>query len=323
MSGIALEEAYPILSNSNGCNDSAGADTALATAKTFGVMLHDRGQGTVSNGSGVGQFYNIDYGAAQVNNIHASSLSSGFIEPLTTGTLTATLGSPIITGSGTNFTAIFAKIYQHQTPITAVDASYMGIPGQGQGSCNLVLPVLSVQSDTQLTLASSWSCASATGITSFAGWLGAPAASNNCAVYGSKANTCEGVPDPSLAHEMHAVWSWLYWQTGNNDYLTWTQQSAGSDYGGPGGGPGTPTASIGPFATGAAGNFVWALPACNTASPPCGGYGVLNSLGKNYAFSAGAGNANNALAYMVLGSRTASRPQNRIDGSTRAKGSID
>ena len=209
--------------------------------------------------------------------------------------------------------------------MTGVDATFIGIPAQktNAASCNAVLPVASVQSDTQLTLATPWSCTSASGIDGVGyGWIASPAAPANCAVLGSIAQTCEGVPDPSLSHEVHAIWSWLYWQTHDLKYLTWALQSAGTDYGGRGGGPGTPTAPVGPFATGNVGNFLWALPACTApdfAAPPCGGYGAINSLGKNYAFSAGAGNANNALAYLMLGSPTIPDRILSVEGAAKSK----
>jgi hypothetical protein len=324
MSGIALEEAYPILSNQ--CNDPSSAATALTTAVNFAILLHDQGEGT-----GYGQFGNINYASAQYTNVHGYSIAVAgqWILPNTTGALNVTSGGTTVTGTGTNFTAIYSAIYKGQTPAVAVDASFIAVPAQRDNgaSCDLVLPVASVQSDTQLTLATAWPCASASNVTGAGyGWMAAPAAPNNCASYGSSALTCEGVPDPSLAHEMHMVWSWLYWQTGDNKYRTWAQQSMGTDYGGPGGGPGTPTVPVGPYATGNPGNFAWDLPACVSAPSPCGGYGPVIGLGKNYAFSAGAGNANNALAYLSMTPLTSSRganpspPIRRIIGPAVVKG---
>ena len=99
MSGLALEEAYPILADS--CNDPAAAATALTTVINFANLLHDQGQGT-----GYGQFGNINYASTQYTNIHAYAiLAPGqFVTPLTTGTLSVTSGSTVVAGSGTNFT---------------------------------------------------------------------------------------------------------------------------------------------------------------------------------------------------------------------------
>jgi hypothetical protein len=321
MSGLALEEAYPILAGN--CNDPTTAATALKTVIKFANLLHDQGQGT-----GFGQFGNINYASTQYTNIHAYSIAvpGQFVTPLTTGKLSVTEGSPMVSGSGTNFTAVFSKVGHN--PVMGVDPAFIGIPAQraNPASCSVVLPVASVQSDTQLTLSAPWSCASASAIDGAGfGWIGSPAAASNCAILGSLAQTCEGIPDPSLSHEVHAIWSWLYWQTHDRKYFTWALQSAGTDYGGRGGGPGTPTAPVGPFATGNVGNFLWALPSCGApdfAAPPCGGFGAVNSRGKNYAFSAGAGNANNAFAYLVLGSPRTEERILRIEGAAKSKGKI-
>jgi len=210
-----------------------------------------------------------------------------------------TMGSTIVTGVRTNFTKLFPQ-----------PAQYIAIPAQKTNaqSCNQVVLVASVQSDTRLTLASPWPCASASGIDGQGfGWMAAPKARTDCASLGSlKAQTCEGGPDPSLSHEVHAMWAWLYWKLGDGKYKTWAQQTFGTDYGGPGGGPGSLTKPVGPFATGAVGNFAVALPACgapDNAPPPCGGDGPFNGLGKSFGFTTGAGNAPNALAYLQLGDK--------------------
>jgi hypothetical protein len=241
----------------------------------------------------------VQYGSNSAYGIHAYAKSSFTELPNTQGTLSVTRGSTLVTGSGTNFTGLFPR-----------PAQYIGIPAQktNEKSCNAVGKVASVQSDTRLTLAAPWSCDTTTGINGQGyGWVATPAARTDCASLGSpKAQTCEGTPDPSLSHEIHAMWAWLYWRTGETKYKTWAQQTFGTDYGGPKGGPGTPTEPAGPFATGNVGNFVVALPACgapDNAPPPCGGYGPGNGLGKSFGFSTGAGNAPNALAYFVLGDR--------------------
>jgi hypothetical protein len=316
MTGLALEESYDILQNN--CGDSVAASVALSTVTKEADFTHDYGQGTSFTGSGVGQFANVMYGSMTSTNILSYS-TSGNQFPTTTGTLGVTAGSTTVVGTGTNFKAVFSAIYKGTTLQTGVDPQFIGVPGIPFGSCNVAIPVQSVIDDTHLTLATSWPCASASNVTvAGPGWVAAPAAATNCASYGSIATTCEGAPDPSLSHEVHAMWSWLYWKTGNSKYMTWALQSAGTDYGGSGGGPGSPLPPAGPYATGFTGNFLSALPPCGTS--PCGGYGVSIALGKDFAFSAGAGNANNAMAYLILGTPVTPVLNRRFTGQTVVTG---
>ena len=318
MSGLALEDSYDILRNN--CGDSNTAAIALATVTKEADFTHDYGQGTSFTGSGVGQFANVMYGSMSSTNIHSYS-TYGNHYPLTAGAVSVTAGSPGVSGTGTNFTAIFSAIYKGTALQTGVDPAFIGVPGLYFGSCNDVLPVQAVIDDTHLTLATSWPCASASNVTlTNLGWLAAPSAATNCATSGSVATTCEGAPDPSLSHELHAMWSWLYWRTGNSKYMTWALQSAGTDYGGSGGGPGSSLPPAGPYATGYTGNFLSSLPPCGIA--PCGGYGEAVALGKDFGFSAGAGNANNAMAYLILGSPETPVLNRRFSGQTRTIGHV-
>jgi hypothetical protein len=318
MSGLALEESHDILTNN--CGDSATAALALSTVINEANFTHDYGEGSLSGG-GVGQFGNVMYGSMIETNIHASYIINAGqnVNPVTTGTLAVTQGSTVVVGTGTNFTKVFSAIYQRSAPQMAVDPVFIGIPGLFSSSCSQVLPVASVTDDTHLTLAANWPCASASGINANGfGWIAAPSAATNCALFGSVATTCEGPIDPSLSHEVHAMWSWLYWRTGNTKYMTWAEESAGTDYGGSGGGPGSPLPPAGPYATGSTGNFLSSLPPCG--SSPCGGYGPSISLGKDFGFSAGAGNANNAMAYLLLGSPGTPVINRRFTGQARVTG---
>ncbi len=292
MGALALEESVDVLRDS--CKDPETASKAFKAAQQFGDFAHDYSEGT-----GYGQIPNVQYGSYVGFGVHAFTKTNFTELPNTQGTLTATRGSTIVTGVGTNFTSLFP------TP-----AQYIGIPAQrtNEKSCNRSMKVASVQSDTHLTLESPWPCESASGIDGPGyGWTAVPAARTDCASFGSlKAKTCEGVPDANLTHELHAVWGWLYWRTGDPKYKTWSEQGLGTDYGGPKDGPGTSGPPAGPFATGKAGNYVDALYSCgapDNAPPPCGGYGPTLALGKSFGFSSGAGNAPNALAYLVLGDR--------------------
>ncbi|HWE51159.1 MAG TPA: hypothetical protein VG273_15310 [Bryobacteraceae bacterium] len=292
MGALALEESYDVLRDA--CKDPATAEAAFKAARRFADFAHD-----YSEGKGYGQIPNVQFGSRMSGGTHAYNKAPGTELPNTRGTLSVTRGSNVVNGAGSNFTSLFP-----------VPAQYIGIPAiwANGRSCNRVLKVASVQSDTSLTLEEPWPCESAAGIDGHGyGWSATPAASTDCARLGSlKAQTCEGDPDPSLSHEIHAMWAWLYWKTGDEKYKTWAQQTMGTDYGGPKGGPGIPGEPAGPFATGTVGNFAAALPACgapDNAPPPCGGYGPASGSGKSFGFSSGAGNAPNALAYLVLGDR--------------------
>jgi len=298
MGALALEESYEVLRDT--CKDPATAATALKAAQRFADFTHD-----YSEGKGYGQIPNVQYGTRLSTGSHAYNKTPGMESPNTTGTLSVTRGSTIVTGSGTNFTSLFPG-----------PAQYIGIPAKRTNgkSCDRVVKVASVESDLRLTLAEPWPCDSTTGINGQGyGWSAAPAANTNCASIGSlKAETCEGDPDPSLSHEIHAMWSWLYWKTGEARYKTWAQQTLGTDYGGPKDGPGGTGEPGGPYATGTPGNFAAALPSCgapDNAPPPCGGYGPASGSGKSFGFSTGAGNAPNALAYLVLGDKRQQNPK--------------
>jgi len=318
MSGLALEESYDVLKSQ--CGDFSTAALALTTVINEANFTHDYGEGRNSFGPGVGQFGNVMFGSMIETNIHAYSIAAPgqYVFPLTTGTLAVVNGSPNVVGTGTNFTTIFSALYRGSSPQEGVDAIFIGIPGLFSSSCSEVLRVASVIDDTHLTLTTNWPCASASGINGNGfGWIGTPSASTNCALFGSVATTCEGPIDPSLSHEVHAMWSWLYWKTGITKYKTWAQESAGTDYGGSGGGPGSLLAPAGPYATGYTGNFLASLPPCGSA--PCGGGGP-SALGKDYGFSAGAGNANNAMAYFILGSPGDPFVNRRFSGQVRITG---
>jgi hypothetical protein len=320
MSGLALEESYDILKNN--CGDSTTAALALSTVINEANFTHDYGEGKNSFGPGVGQFGNVMFGSMIETNIHAGFIAAAgqYVFPLTTGTVAVVNGSQIVVGTGTNFTTIFSAIYHGSQPVVGVDPAFIGIPGFFSSSCSEVLPVASVIDDTHLTVSTSWPCASASGISGNGfGWIGTPSASTDCALFGSVATTCEGPIDPSLTHEVHAMWSWLYWKTGIPKYQIWAEESAGTDYGGSGGGAGSPLPPAGPFATGYTGNFLASLPPCG--SPPCGGVGP-SALGKDYGFSAGAGNANNAMAYLILGSTGDPRLNRRFTGQARISGPV-
>ncbi len=134
------------------------------------------------------------------------------------------------------------------------------------------------------------------------GWLATWEGNKNCGT--SQSTYCEGGPDGdrNLTHDTHDAYLWLYQRTNNNQqYLSWGEDSAGADYGGPAGGPGTLGPPSGPRADGQTGFFQDPLAGCNVAfTPPCGGDGLPGLLGKPFGQSAGSGNAPNAMALIAL-----------------------
>ena len=321
MSGIALQEAYPVLLSS--CSDPTTAAASLTTATKFASLLNLQGGGYNSALAGWGQWGDINYGSNQLNYTHfpngqscAGSGGVGCIAPYTTGTLAVTNGSTAVVGTGTNFTGIFPAIFAHTTPVAGIDSSFIAIPqatsSTNSGSpapCNSVVQVASITDDTHLTLTDPWPCTTGSNIGTGGGgsnpygWIGTPAALTNCASYQSSALTCESPtqvslqPDPTLSPEVPAVLGWMYDKTGTISYLNGVQRFGSSEFGGSGGGPGSTLPPSGPLATGLTGAFAAPLVPCGQA--PCGGSGPGQALGKYFGFSAGAGNANNAWAYSI------------------------
>lgn len=295
---LGMQQAYDALIDPQGCNLPAVAQKTLPVITGFADFVHDYG-----TGSGRGQLYSVQYETFGQDPLGSAGFNRS--SPNTTGTLSVTRGSPIVTGTGTNFTTVFAGVAGATEVANAVQAgipvaeptNYIGIPA-GNG-CNLVFRVASVQSDTQLTLSEPWpsTCPNATQVTSSVGWLATWEAQKNC---GSRATYCEGGPtgDRSLTHDIHAAYLWTWQTTGAERYYVWARDSLGADYGGPAGGPGAVGRGAGPRADGKTGNFGDPLPACG--SPPCGGYGPTAALGKSFGMNAGAGNATNAIAIFTI-----------------------
>jgi hypothetical protein len=291
---LGLQQAYQALLTPTACNNPDAAASVSRIMIKFVDFIHDYGTGTDR-----GQLYSVGYETVGQDPLASQGFNQSV--PNTTGTLSVTSGSVTVTGSGTNFATVFwglpgagLRIQPLQYGVAVTKAvAYIGIPA-GNG-CNLVLRVASVQSDTQLTLAEPWpaSCPSSSKVTSGIGWVATWEGSTNC---GSRAAYCEGGPagDRNLTHDIHAAYLWAWLMTGDPKYFDWATDSLGADYGGPAGGPGTSGPGAGPRADGRTGNFADPLPVCGT--PPCGGAGATNAMGKALGMSAGAGNATNAIA---------------------------
>ena len=294
---LGLQQAYDALHDPSACNNPAAAAKALAVSTRFTDFVHD--YGTAANG---GQLYSVGYETRGQNPLAARGFNNSL--PNTAGTLAVTPGSTTVTGSGTNFTSVFWKVPGAVRGIAPTESGkplnlpteYIGIPGAD--GCRLVFKVVSVVSDTQLTLAEPWParCKAQTGVTSNLGWVATWESEKKCA---SKAAYCEGGPagDRNLTHDVHAAYAWTWKATGIAKYRDWAIASLAADYGGPAGGPGTHGSGAGPMADGSTGNFSDPLPACGT--PPCGGLGATTAMGKALGMSAGAGNAPNAIAIIT------------------------
>jgi hypothetical protein len=298
---LGLQQAYQALYAPTVCNKPDVARIALAPIQKFVDFVHNYGTGTDR-----GQLYSVGYETVGQDPLSAPGVNQS--TPNTFGTLSVTSGNKQVSGTNTNFQTVFWGMpglagsrpkttsssvpQQYGSPVTK-PVAYIGIPA-GNG-CNLVLKVANVQSDTKLMLAEPWPtyCPSASNITSSVGWVATWEANKNC---GSLATYCEGGPsgDRDLTHDLHAAYLWTWLVTAQPKYLDWATDSLGADYGGPAGGPGSSGPGAGPLADGRTGNFADPLPACGT--PPCGGNGPVNAMGKALGMSAGAGNATNAIA---------------------------
>jgi hypothetical protein len=294
---LGLQQAYDALHNPSACNNPSAAAKALTVSTRFIDFVHDYGTG--SNG---GQLYSVGYETLGQDPLAARGFNNSL--PNTSGTLSVTPGSTTVTGSGTNFTTIFWKVpgaVRGVAPTISGNpvnkpTDYIGIPGAND--CHLVFKVVSVVSDTQLTLAEPWPsrCKAQTGVTSSVGWVATWEGERKCS---SKAAYCEGGPsgDRNLTHDIHAAYAWTWQTTGIAKYRDWAIASLAVDYGGPAGGPGTRGRGAGPSADGSTGNFADPLPVCGT--PPCGGFGATAAMGKAFGMSTGAGNAPNAIAIIT------------------------
>jgi hypothetical protein len=305
----AITYAYDVLTDGTCPGHSTAAATALAEITAFGNYAHDYG---------VGPNWQTWYDEGYQTIVEDPLLSGSFTQaqPQTAGYVAVTAGSPNVVGTGTNFTHIFigapcsvstswcvaGKVTG--TPITQYGITvtnpvlWIGIAG-GAFGCNLIQKVATVTSDTALTLTANWPSGCGSGNTQSRGsvaWSGQWEQSTSCAP--SITPHCEG-PSLDWAHDLPGVWMWLYRKLGTAKYLDWAGHLLGADYGGPGGGPGTPTAAVGPYSSGAHGNFDQSMEPCGIA--PCGGWTKLTALmGKSYGMSAGSGDAPNAVATYAI-----------------------
>jgi hypothetical protein len=293
---LGLQQAFNVLSDTAACNNQAAANVTLPLISKFSDFVHDYG-----TGSSRGQLYSVGFETLGQEPLAYNGFNAA--TPHTVGTLSVTKGSNIVTGNGTNFLTVFWNVpgatngqqaVRYGSPVTR-PTKYIGIPASG---CRQVFQVASVQSDTQLTLTQPWTCPSESNIgPAGVGWVATWEADKECGP--SLSTYCEGGPAGSrdLTHDIHAAYMWVYTKTGVAKYKSWAEDSMGADYGGSAGGPGTNGPAGGPNADGGHGNFWDALPVCGT--PPCGGNGAANAQGKPFGMSAGAGNAPNALAYLM------------------------
>jgi hypothetical protein len=296
---LGLQAAYEALADTSGCNNPTAAATALTTITKFTVFVHDYG-----TGSSRGQLYSVGY--ETLGQEPLAGAGGNAATPNTTGTLSITNGSNIVTGTGTNFMTVFwgvtgatgaTQATRFGNPVTR-PTKYIGIPG----NCLKVFEVASVQSNTQITLTTNVNCPTQTNITHGVpayNWVATWEADNDCSP--ALSAYCEGGPTGSrdLTHDIHAAYMWLYKRTSNITYRNWAEDSLGADYGGPDTGPGPYSPSdvwTSPLSDGGHGNFWDALPTCGTAPCSAAGGGPTINFGKSFGMSAGAGNAPNAIA---------------------------
>jgi hypothetical protein len=242
--------------------------------------------------------------------------------PVLSGSITLTAGSAAVVGSGTHFTHYFIGAPCHATaswchagavvgtplahagsPISA-PAKWLGVSGNhgGFSPCNIIQQVVSVDSDTHLTLTTVWPPECGSGTTHPSAYAWNVSWQNPTACAPAVTPFCSG-PSWDWAHDMPNLWMWLAERSGPEraaQLRDWAGRMLGADYGGPAGGPGTTTACGGPFCMGKHGNFDWSMNFCGSTPPPCQHYGGVvgpgGVMGKSYGMSAGSGDATVAIA---------------------------
>lgn len=275
--GITVEGlayAYEAM-GSTYCNNSTVQATVLATWKKALDYMYTVGRDSVSRG----MYYSTNYYANGQPGIWPNGATT---QP---GTVSGSSGGTSITGSGSNFTSGTAGYLCNGT-------DYIGFD-----SLREVYKVVSCSSATAMTITPALS-----GNVVASTYQRAPAMPSSC---NSSALYCEGNGDRALINTTTGAFGHYYEVTGDSTYLAYGNELFSAAYGGAADGPGGSDPPAGPGADGlTAGNYIDALPPCNTASPPCGGYGIstYNVYSKGWAQGSGSGGASAFLGYSTTAS---------------------
>lgn len=276
INATSLQSAYEVLNDtsSQGCNNPTLAAATLPVITGIVTWIHNYGRDTTDRGT----FYDVNY---QSNDQTHLTL---------TGTLNATLGSPTLVGSGTNW----------QSAGYCDGTHFIGIRDVGY-----VYKINSCLNDTTATLSVNFGFfGESSNVTGSAGDV-APAAFGGCA---SSATYCFGqTGDRNLTRSVAGATGWLYNKTLNSTYLSWTDEWLSATLGGPTAGL-TPAANIGSFVLPCSGlacdgyinDMVITAPRCGVTPCVFGGVGPFSAnTGKNYGEAFGAPGIDNALAWRL------------------------
>ena len=298
----ALIKVHQVLTDPDSCPNPFMANQVADMIEKSTNFIWDYGR---SPDGGV--FYNVLYETAQGED-NTRPVAKG------TGTINISSGSNIVTGTGTNFTTLFAPCN---------GSTYIGVRANDE-AFRSIYRVVGCPSDTTLLLSTIHGGPTRTGITEY---RRANQANVSCGPY-SIAPYCEQASYGGrlLTHDIAASFAWMYYRTGDALWRDKLDFFAGRAYGGPATGPGTIGPPAGPQADGNPTNFDQVLNPCG--QPPCGspgrGFGPFSQLSKPFGMSAGAGNAQTIFAYRLGGAQ----PENLVDvfvsislpdGATNAK----
>ena len=291
----AMEAAYESLNDTStqGCNSPSLAASTLTSVTNAVTWQYTYGRSTTNRGA----FYEVN---SQSNDQQTTYPG--------TGTVAATLTSTALVGTGTNW-------------VTAGFCDGTHFIGIQNGSPRGVYKIASCADDTHATLSVAFGLYSESASVSGSPIAFSPAASTSCG--GSLATYCyTGVGDRNLTRTMCGGMGWLYAQTFNSTYKSWTSECVSATLGGPTAGP-TSADNEGSFTLpcsgsacdGYVGDTGEMMKNCNSTGnvPPCMfGNSPYGNLGKNFGEAFGAPGIDNALAWLLYGTAGASMPGNAV-----------
>ncbi len=281
----ALEAAYESLNDtsSQGCDSTALAATTLATITKAVTWQNNYGRDTSNRGI----FYEVNSQSADQESIAG------------TGTVSITLGSNVLTGVGTNFLSTIAAY------------PFIGIASPNDP--RTVYKRASCSDNTHCLLTVNFGLFGEASSVSGSTYGLATPAKTGCH---SSATYCYGaIGDRNLTRTVCGGIAWLYAQTLNSTYKSWSDECVSAQLGGPTAGL-TSADNIGaitlpcsgPACDGWVTDTVTSAPSCydtGNVSPCVYGGALYGNLGKNYGEAFGAPGIDNALAWRLLGAPTA------------------
>lgn len=271
-----MEAAYESFSDtsSQGCNNPTLAASILTSITKAATWQNNAGRDTSNRGI----FYEVNSASDDQNTVNGS------------GTVSINVGSTTLTGSGTNW----------QTSGYCDGTHFIGIAASVS-----VYKIASCVSNTAATLTAAYGLYGESTNVSGSTISFAPASFTGCA---SSATYCFGpTGDRNLVRTTCGGFGWLYAQTLNATYKSWTDECLSAVLGGPTSGL-TTAATIGDFSLPCSGaacdglvnDSVSAAASCYTQPAPCVyGSTIYSKFGKDYGEQWGAPGIDNALAWRL------------------------